>query len=499
MMIKIHSRGRGRGSGPVDYLLGRNRDREGAKVLHGNTDTTEQLINSSPYAQRYTSGVLSFAEANLPDAQKQQIMESFEDALLPGLDRDQYQCLWVEHRDKGRLELNFLVPNIELTSGKRLQPYYDRADRPRLNAWKQITNIEYGLHDPDDPINKRDLVTANDLPRHKQQAKEIITQGLAQLVEVGEIRNRDDIIKTLENSGFNVVRQTKQSISIADPDGGRNLRLKGVLYEQAFRPSENLRDQLESASRSYRESTSERLREARERYQRCVERKSAENQKRHQRPQPEHTRDDVKELVMAAVERDNTLDSPTSHPLVAGGENRPELARDRQTGQPARSPSQARGQNPDEHLWPEKTPMHQDRRKGQRLGERGSLPLADTGRLLDDKPSPKTPQKTYTTRRKQPENDHDGIRENLAKRLRATLERARKASQRIAERTSQLTANVRNYFARERTVTDASRALEQSSRELERSTPAVGRAIRQEQALAKTQQKRQNRGRGLSP
>ena len=383
------------------------------------------------------------------------------------------------------------MPNIELTSGKRLQPYYDRADRPRLNAWKQITNIEYGLHDPDDPINKRDLVTANDLPRHKQQAKEVITQGLAQLVEAGEIRNRDDIIKTLENSGFNVVRQTKQSISIADPDGGRNLRLKGVLYEQAFRPSESLRDQLESASKSYRESASERLRDARERYQRCVERKSAENQKRHQRPQPEHEQTHHEKLVVVTPEHAHSLDSPASHPLVAGRENRPELARDRQTKQSARSTSQARGQNPDEHLWPEKTAMHQDRRKGQRLGERGSLSLENAERLL-------APQKVHTTRRKPSESNHDGIRENLTRRLRATLERARKASQRIAERTRSLAENVRNYFAREWTVADTSRALEQSSHRLNQATPHLERVIRQEQTLARTRRRERSRSIGLS-
>ncbi|MEC4460013.1 relaxase/mobilization nuclease domain-containing protein, partial [Klebsiella pneumoniae] len=42
---------------------------------------------------------------------------------LPGLDKDQYSILWVEHTDKGRLELNFLIPNTELLTGKRLQPY----------------------------------------------------------------------------------------------------------------------------------------------------------------------------------------------------------------------------------------------------------------------------------------------------------------------------------------------------------------------------------------
>ncbi|WP_149022820.1 relaxase/mobilization nuclease domain-containing protein, partial [Salmonella enterica] len=43
---------------------------------------------------------------------------------------NQYSILWVEHQDKGRLELNFVIPNMELQTGKRLQPYYDRADRP---------------------------------------------------------------------------------------------------------------------------------------------------------------------------------------------------------------------------------------------------------------------------------------------------------------------------------------------------------------------------------
>ncbi|EEZ6074964.1 relaxase/mobilization nuclease domain-containing protein, partial [Escherichia coli O6] len=50
--------------------------------------------------------------------------------------KNQYSILWVEHQDKGRLELNFVIPNMELQSGKRLQPYYDRADRPRIDAWQ---------------------------------------------------------------------------------------------------------------------------------------------------------------------------------------------------------------------------------------------------------------------------------------------------------------------------------------------------------------------------
>ncbi|RXY49168.1 nuclease, partial [Klebsiella pneumoniae] len=49
----------------------------------------------------------------------------------------------MEHQDKGRLELNFVIPHMELQSGKRLQPYYDRADRPRINAWQTLVNHHY--------------------------------------------------------------------------------------------------------------------------------------------------------------------------------------------------------------------------------------------------------------------------------------------------------------------------------------------------------------------
>ncbi|WP_407234556.1 relaxase/mobilization nuclease domain-containing protein [Escherichia coli] len=149
MIVKFHPRGRGGGGGPVDYLLGKDRQRDGASVLQGKPDEVRELIDASPYAKKYTSGVLSFAEQDLPPGQREKLMASFERVLMPGLDKDQYSVLWVEHRDKGRLELNFLIPNTELLTGKRLQPYYDRADRPRIDAWQTIVNGRLGLHDPE--------------------------------------------------------------------------------------------------------------------------------------------------------------------------------------------------------------------------------------------------------------------------------------------------------------------------------------------------------------
>ena len=165
MIVQFFSRGKGRGAGPIDYLLGRQRDRPLATLLRGDADETEALINSSLYAKKYTSGCLSFEEGNIDDAQKQALMDSFETCLFAGLDFDQYNCLWVEHLDKGRLELNFVIPNIELTTGKRLQPYYHAADTKRVDAWRTIQNLTYGFSDPDDPFKRQLLSKAKTYPK----------------------------------------------------------------------------------------------------------------------------------------------------------------------------------------------------------------------------------------------------------------------------------------------------------------------------------------------
>ena len=37
----------------------------------------QELIDASPYAKKYTSGVLSFAEQDLPTGQREKLMASF--------------------------------------------------------------------------------------------------------------------------------------------------------------------------------------------------------------------------------------------------------------------------------------------------------------------------------------------------------------------------------------------------------------------------------------
>lgn len=256
MMVKFFKISGGiRGAGnSIDYLLGRDRDREGARLLQGDPDLSVAIADSSGFDTRYTVGCLSFEEQDLDGQAKRKIMASFENTLMAGLERDQYNITWVEHRDKGRLELNFFIPNVELTTGKRLQPYYDRADRWLVDSWKQVTNYEHKLTSPDDPSKKQVLKLDSRLPKGQKEAVEAITRGMEALTLAGEIKSREDVIKTLEGAGFEIARTTKQSISIKNPEGGRNLRLQGAFYEQDFRASPELGNEIQARAGEYEQS-----------------------------------------------------------------------------------------------------------------------------------------------------------------------------------------------------------------------------------------------------
>jgi len=53
MLVKFNSRGKGGGSGPIDYLLGKDRNRDKAVVLRGDVEQTKRLIDSLSFSRNY--------------------------------------------------------------------------------------------------------------------------------------------------------------------------------------------------------------------------------------------------------------------------------------------------------------------------------------------------------------------------------------------------------------------------------------------------------------
>lgn len=302
MIVRFFRRGRGGGSGPADYLMGKNRDREFASVIRGDLEQTVETINGLNFARNYTSGCLSFAEKDISAKTKKVIMDSFESTIFAGLERDQYDITWIQHMDKGRLELNFLIPNVELQSGKRYQPYFHKAENKMMNAWQQLINDAGGFKDPHDPKNKSILTQARDLPRDKKKVVESITSSLTNMAKNGLVKTRVDITAALENAGFEIARQTPKSISIKNPQGGQNIRLKGAIYESSFTASAELGVELEAASRAYQAGREQRIREFEQIYKYGNSKKRDRNEKRYSRAESAPL-EPVQENQASAIDR----------------------------------------------------------------------------------------------------------------------------------------------------------------------------------------------------
>lgn len=239
MICKIFKRGKGSASG-IDYLMsandaGGNPRNPKAELIRGDIATTKKLIAATKYAQKYTSGVLSWSEN--PDSMRpeqiNQVIESFQNMVCAGLSSERINWLWVKHQDKGRLELHFVIPNVDLITGRRFAPYYDRSDRPLYRAWERYTNALYGFTNPADPMLKRKTVIAPYLPENKQKALALINSRINILAKAGQIQSRKDVIHDLETIGLEISRAGKDYISIRDKSG-KKLRLRGGYFEESF-------------------------------------------------------------------------------------------------------------------------------------------------------------------------------------------------------------------------------------------------------------------------
>ncbi len=283
MIVEFFKRGTGGSTGPIDYFLGKDRDREHAKILSGDLEEVAELIDSSPYIKKYTAGCLSFYEDDLSDAKKKALMAAFEKTLFPGLTPDQYRIVWIEHKDKEnaetgqkRLELNFLIPNVEITTGKRLQPFYAKADLNRVDDFKSIVNYKYQLFDPDDPINRRSVKIAKNLPQDKKDFISAMNTEVALAVTEGLVRDRESLKSWMTEIGLEITRITKNQISVKNPNNpeGKPIPLKGEFYEQNFRHSEQSTELKREASERYRQEADSRYANCIERYKKLCESKS---------------------------------------------------------------------------------------------------------------------------------------------------------------------------------------------------------------------------------
>ncbi len=277
----------------MDYLLNEREAQGTAKLLQGDPELTKSLIDGSTFAQKSVVGVLSFEEANLSEVKKREIMEQFEKSFMSGLEKEQYNILWVEHTDKGRLELNFVIPTQELTTGKRIQPYYHKADLGMKDTFQDYINLKYDLSNPKDP-EKEQTITVDDRKLHQKDYKELDLK-LHSLVLEGKIDNREEMVALLRDSGIEVAREGKDYISVKLPESAKAQRFKGGIYGEEFRGIESIgriREQETERAREFnKRDVKQELGKLEERVKQQRESRAIQNEKRYAK-QPKRVRND---------------------------------------------------------------------------------------------------------------------------------------------------------------------------------------------------------------
>lgn len=231
MIVKFFANKQGGSERAIDYLLNEREMQRTARTLQGDPSITRKIIQSIARKQKVCVGCLSFEEANIPKEDKYILMDEFEKMLLPTM-QGRYNILWVEHTDKGRLELNFVIPKVDLHTGKALNPYYHKADVTRKELFEDKWNLIKGYSSAKDPSKSR---TINTSMKQYYLSKDYdkLDALLHQLVADGTIKNRDQLIETLKEQ-VEVTRTSYESISVKLPEHKKAKRFKGGIYAQEF-------------------------------------------------------------------------------------------------------------------------------------------------------------------------------------------------------------------------------------------------------------------------
>jgi hypothetical protein len=249
--MKVFSYGTGSGNAAIHYLIRTDypgREKNAPEVVRGDPDQVLTIINSLDTKWKFTSGVLSWHPDDMVSLQQEEkVIEDFERIAFAGLDRDAYSILWVRHSHAGHHELHFVIPRVELTTGKAFNPCPPGWQKD-FDVFRDLHNIRENWARPDDPARRRlhtpehaEIFTARLLHWGKKlarderaEAKTAIHQYVEKLLAEDLIQNRQDILAALQEIGFTINRAGKDYITVKDPNSGEKIRLKGGIYGESW-------------------------------------------------------------------------------------------------------------------------------------------------------------------------------------------------------------------------------------------------------------------------
>ncbi len=228
----------------LSYLLRKDKIEEQQYIKVLSTTTEQDILNFNEYikpknfSHPYTCGVLSFEEKNIDEDLKNKIMSDFEEMMFSEIDAENRPpVLWVQHLDKGRLELNYLTFNA-LADKRAYKTYYHYSDKKLFNAFCEVVNYENNISSVIDVENHKERNTLintlnNKIPKDKKDIINKLQEEIIAKIITEEINNRNELIEFItKEKNIILNRKSDNYISIKFSEEDKPVRLKGDIYEQ---------------------------------------------------------------------------------------------------------------------------------------------------------------------------------------------------------------------------------------------------------------------------
>lgn len=308
MLIKPFPHGKGSGVPAIKYLTRldyHGRNKSPPVVLRGDPKLTRELIDSIDREWKFTAGVCSWGpEDEVTPEDEIEVMNKFEQLAFAGMGPDQYAILWVRHSHAGHHELHFVIPRMELLTGKAFNAFPPGWEKD-FGPLRDLLNVEHGWTRPDNPERARmfapsnaDIIEArltrwgrNPTKAEKEKIRDAINGYIKQRIDIGIVQDRAGILSALREVGLEINREAKDFITVKEPESGQKIRLKGGVYGTEWR-SKQVHGQADSADKGresgipgeVRSGTSEIERELHER----IEKRTRYNRSRYQQGDHRH-------------------------------------------------------------------------------------------------------------------------------------------------------------------------------------------------------------------
>lgn len=272
----------------VNYLLRISKPEEQIHVKTLSMTSQQDLLNFNnfilPKSKKspYVCGVLSFEEENINEDLKVKIMSDFEEMLFSGIElTNRPPLMWVQHTDKDRLELNYLTFNA-LADGRSFTAYFDKTDRKLFNTFSEIINYENDFSSPLEKLDKRNTLINKpnpQVPKDKKLLIENLNNEIMGKIMIGELVDRNEVIKYIESIGYKINRVRKNAISIKLENDDKPIVLKGDIYEEG-RIYADYRREPEVSNRRDPEVVKSALNQFRDDFERLLSKRQDKHRKR---------------------------------------------------------------------------------------------------------------------------------------------------------------------------------------------------------------------------